>query len=213
MALIITEIYPCLLGESTHVGRSCVLVRLTGCNLRCRYCDSEFAFYGGAKREVEEVCSEVLGFGLPAVLVTGGEPLLQREVFTLVDRLIEHGANVLVETGGSLDIGPVNPKAITILDIKCPDSGESHRVDWGNLNKLRPHDEVKFVVSSRADYEWAKSVVERYRFSERTIVLVSPAFGQVDPKDLAEWILQDRLNVRLHLQMHKYIWEPNARGV
>ena len=211
--LTVNELYTSILGESSQAGRPCILIRLTGCNLRCRWCDSTFSFYGGVQRSVEELVNEVQQSGVNLVLITGGEPLLQPEAFTLIDRLINEGYQVMVETNGAIDLAPLNPQAIAILDIKCPGSGESEKMKWENLHRLRPHDEVKFVLSDRQDYEWARQVIAEYDLTAHHEVLLSPAFGLLQPRQLAEWILADRLPVRLQLQIHKFIWEPGMRGV
>jgi len=213
MTLTIAELYPSILGESTHAGRPCVLVRLTGCNLRCSYCDSAFAFHGGTERTLEELLAEVRATGLRWVLITGGEPLLQSGIIAFIDQLVDEGFSVLVETSGALDIGPVNPKAITILDIKCPGSGETEKMHWANLTKLRPRDEVKFVISDRRDYEWSRQIISEQSLGKKNAVLFSPVHGVITPRDLAQWMLEDRSPAHLQLQIHKYIWEPGKRGV
>jgi 7-carboxy-7-deazaguanine synthase len=212
--LTVNEIFHSIQGESTHAGRPCVFVRLTACDLRCSWCDTPYAFHEGGKAEVEEVVSRVKAYGCPVVEITGGEPLLQKDVYPLMRRLLDEGLDVLIETGGHLSIAEVPEGVVRIMDVKCPGSGESHRVDWSNLDRLRPSDEVKFVLRDRADYEYARGVVATYRLVERTAaVLFSPVHGVLEPRLLAEWILADRLAVRLQLQAHKYIWDPAARGV
>ncbi len=209
----ITEIYPSVQGESTHVGRPCVFVRLTGCPLRCTWCDSEFTFHGGEIRDVEEVVAEVHAFGIPTVEVTGGEPLVQPAAVPLMQRLLDLGHRVLLETSGALSIAEVPADVHVILDLKCPDSGEVGRNHWPNLDLLRPHHEVKCVIASRRDYEWARDVVREHALDARCAVLFGPAWGLVEPRDLVRWILDDRLDVRFQLQLHKVVWPPDARGV
>jgi 7-carboxy-7-deazaguanine synthase len=209
----VNEIYRSIQGESSYMGLPCVFVRLTYCNLRCTYCDTAYAFYEGNEMSVEEVMGAVEKYGCPLVEITGGEPLLQKEVFPLMDRLIESGYTVLLETGGSIDIGDVNQRVIKIMDLKCPSSGESDRNLYGNIEKLQPYDEIKFVIGSREDYIWSKDAIQRYRLTERFPVLFSTVFQRLQPKDLVQWLLEDNLKVRFQLQMHKYIWEPATRGV
>lgn len=212
--LTINEIFHSIQGESTHSGRPCVFVRLAACDLRCSWCDTPYAFSEGTKRNVEEVAEQVQEYGCGLVEITGGEPLLQRDVYPLMDRLLESGLTVMVETGGHLSIAEVPPRVIRIVDVKCPGSGESARNHWENLSLLAPHDEVKFVIRDRADYEFARGVVAAHALVGRTAaVLFSPVHGVLAPKDLAEWILEDRLQVRLQLQAHKYIWGADVRGV
>lgn len=210
--LRVTEIFYSIQGESSFAGRPCVFVRLAGCNLRCRWCDSEYTFTGGDKLDLEAVLESVRAFGCPLVEVTGGEPLAQPESFELIRRLCEEGLQVLIETSGSIDITPVDPRARIILDIKCPGSGESEKNRWANLDELRPHDEIKFVIADRADYEWARAVI-RERALQRWTLLFSPVWAELDLKPLAEWILEDRLPARLQTQLHKHIWGADARGV
>jgi len=212
--LTINEIFHSIQGESTHMGRPCVFVRLTACDLRCSWCDTPYAFTEGRKMSVDEVVSQVAEYGCSLVEVTGGEPLLQRDVYPLMDRLLAAGNTVMLETGGHLSIADVPPDVIRIVDVKCPGSGESEKNDWGNLDRLSEQDEVKFVVKDRADYEFARDVTTRYSLPARcAAVLFSPVHGVLDPKALAEWILADRLPVRLQLQAHKYIWGADVRGV
>ncbi|HEX2523904.1 MAG TPA: radical SAM protein [Terriglobia bacterium] len=209
----INEIYHSIQGESSYAGLPCVFVRLTYCNLRCTYCDTEHAFYEGRDMTVEEVFQAVEHYGCPLVEVTGGEPLVQNEVLPLMDRLIDAGYTVLIETGGSIDVGKINPRVVKIMDLKCPSSGECDRNLYTNIDKLQPDDEIKFVIGNREDYVWSKEMLERYRLSERFPVLFSTVFRQLEPRQLVEWILQDKLRVRFQLQMHKYVWDPATRGV
>ena len=212
--LTVNEIFHSIQGESTHAGRPCVFVRLTACDLRCSWCDTPYAFHQGSKVSVDDVVSRVIAYGCPVVEITGGEPLLQKDVYPLMQRLLDQGLMVMVETGGHLDIAQVPDGVVRIMDVKCPGSGESHRVDWSNLDRLRPADEVKFVIKDRVDYEFARDVVVKHDLEARTAaVLFSPVHGVMDPRALAEWILADRLSVRLQLQAHKYIWDPATRGV
>ncbi|MCI0421087.1 MAG: radical SAM protein [Acidobacteria bacterium] len=209
----INEIYYSIQGESSYAGLPCVFVRLTYCNLRCAYCDTAYAFYEGKDMSVDEVLAAVRGYDCPLVEVTGGEPLLQKEVFPLMDRLVGSGCTVLLETGGSLDVAQVHPQVIKIVDLKCPSSGECQHNLYSNLDKLQPYDEIKFVIGTREDYLWSKATMEKYRLSDRFPVLFSTVFDKLEPRQLVEWVLQDRLKVRFQLQMHKYIWEPASRGV
>jgi 7-carboxy-7-deazaguanine synthase len=206
----VTEIFHSIQGESSHMGRPCVFVRLTGCNLRCRWCDSEYTFTGGEKTSIDDVMDRVRSYGCKLVEITGGEPLAQAEAFELIHRLAEEGFEVLIETSGSIDIAPVDRRAKIILDVKCPGSGEAAKNRWENLGQLRPHDEVKFVIADRADYDFAKRVVEERKLEN---VLFSPVWGELDMKTLAEWMLADRVTARLQTQLHKHIWGAEARGV
>jgi 7-carboxy-7-deazaguanine synthase len=210
--LRITEIFFSIQGESTHAGRPCVFVRLTGCNLRCTWCDSEYTFTGGERMELEAIVERVKSYGCNLVEVTGGEPLAQRGSFDLIRRLCDDGFEVLIETSGSIDTTEVDERAKLILDVKCPGSGEADRNLWSNLDRLRAHDEIKFVIVDRNDYEWAKRVVEERQLGRWT-VLFSPVWGTTNLKSLAEWILSDRLPVRLQTQLHKHIWGADVHGV
>ena len=212
--LTINEIFHSIQGESTHAGRPCVFVRLTACDLRCRWCDTPYAFHEGRKMSVAEVVADVEARGCPVVEVTGGEPLLQADVYPLMQRLLDAGKTVLIETGGHRSIAQVPAGVVRIMDIKCPGSGESERNDWSNLALLVPSDEVKFVIADRIDYEFARDIVVREKLIDRVAaVLFSPVHGELDAKKLAEWVIADRLEVRVQLQMHKYIWSPETRGV
>ena len=212
--LTINEIFHSIQGESTHSGRPCVFVRLTACDLRCSWCDTPYAFTEGRKVSVEEVASQVGSYGCGLVEITGGEPLLQRDVYPLMRTLLERGHEVLLETGGHLSVAEVPDGVARIVDVKCPGSGEAERNHWPNLEVLTPRDEVKFVVHDRTDYEYARDVVARHRLVPRVAaVLFSPVHGVLPPADLAAWILEDRLAVRLQLQSHKYIWGAHVRGV
>lgn len=211
--LKISEIFHSIQGESSHAGRPCVFVRLTGCQMRCGWCDTAYAFHGGEWRTVDQIVETVRAFGCPLVEVTGGEPLLQPAVHALMTRLCDEGFEVLLETGGGLDIAPVDPRVRRIVDVKCPGSGEAANNRWENLGELRAGDELKFVVADRADYVWAKGVVAERALAGRCPIHFSPVWGAVEPADLAGWILADRLPVRLALQLHKLLWGPDARGV
>ncbi len=209
----INELFYSIQGESTHAGRPCVFIRTSGCHLRCEWCDTAHAFYEGVEVTLDAVMERVRSFGCPLVELTGGEPLLQRETPMLVTELLNEGYTVLVETSGSLDIRVLDPRTIVIMDIKCPGSGMTDAMRWDNLEALKPTDEVKFVIKNRADYEWATELTKRHHLDRRCPVLFAPVFGVLDPEQLAGWLLADRLPARLQLQQHKYIWEPNTRGV
>lgn len=211
--LRITEIYPSIQGETTHGGKPCVFVRLTGCNLRCSWCDSVYTFTGGEHRSVEDVAQEAHALGIHTVEVTGGEPLVQKAAVPLMQRLIELGHEVMLETSGSRDISVVPEPVIVIMDLKAPDSGEADSNRWENIPHLRPHHEVKFVIASRRDYEWARGVIAEHTLSERCTVLISPAWGLVDMQALVQWMLDDHLPARLSLQIHKVIWDKDTKGV
>lgn len=212
--LTINEIFHSIQGESTFAGRPCVFVRLTACDLRCSWCDTEYAFHEGRKRSLEDVLAEVDRYDCPLVEVTGGEPLLQEGVYPLMERLLGAGRTVLLETGGHRSTARVPAEVVTVLDVKCPGSGEAHRMEWSNLERLRPQDEVKFVVADRADYDYARDVVARYDLASRAAAIhFSPAHASLHPRTLSEWVLADRLPVRVQLQVHKVIWPADARGV
>jgi 7-carboxy-7-deazaguanine synthase len=212
--LTVNEIFYSIQGESSYVGQPCVFVRLTACDLRCSWCDTPYAFYEGTKRSLDSVLAEVDAFGCPLVEVTGGEPLLQADVYPLMERLLDRGRTVLLETGGHRSTERVPAGVVTILDVKCPGSGESEKNDWSNLDRLRSHDEVKFVVKDRTDYEYARDVIARHELGRRAAAVhLSPVHGVMEPRILAEWVLADSLPVRVQLQLHKYIWDPATRGV
>ena len=211
--LLIHEIYRSLQGESTYAGLPCVFIRLTACHLRCRYCDSPHAFHEGAPMPLDEVVERALALGDPLVEVTGGEPLLQPEVLPLMTHLADAGRTVLLETSGALDIGAVDPRVRVILDLKTPGSGEVAANLWSNLARLTPTDEVKFVLCDRADFDWAVAQVVAHDLTARCPVLFGPSFGQVQPTELAAWVLESRLPIRFQLQLHKQLWDPRARGV
>ena len=212
--LVVNEIFFSIQGESTLAGRPCAFVRLTGCNLRCVWCDTQYAFHEGRRMTVSEIVEAVGAFGADLVEITGGEPLLQDGVHALIEELLARAMTVMIETSGALDIGRIDPRVIRIVDLKCPASGESARNLWSNVELLTRRDEVKFVLSDRADYEWAREAIRRHDLASRVnAVLMSCVFGRLEPARLAAWILADRLPVRLQLQAHKYIWPPDARGV
>ncbi len=213
--LKVSEIFHSIQGESSFAGCPCAFVRLSGCNLRCSYCDTRYAYDDGVAMEVSEILRRVDACTCDLVEVTGGEPLLQSEASRLVRELADRGLRVLVETNGSMDISPLDVRSIVIMDVKCPSSGQSHCNDLANLGRLRPGDEVKFVIADRADYEFAREVVLGMRPGEgkQNVKHFSPVFGRMEPSCLAEWILEDRLCVRLNLQLHKVIWGPSQRGV
>lgn len=211
--LKIHEIFYSLQGESTFAGRPCVLVRLTGCQMRCVWCDTEYAFYDGGWMSIEEIVERVRSFECPLVEVTGGEPLLQPDVHPLMSALCDAGYEVLLETGGGLDISSVDRRVRRIVDVKCPASGEAENNRWENLADLGPTDELKFVVADRADYDWAKRAIDERELAGRCPIHLSPVWETLPPADLAAWILADRLPVRLTLQQHKILWGKEARGV
>jgi 7-carboxy-7-deazaguanine synthase len=212
--LTINEIYESIQGESTWAGQRCVFVRLTFCDLRCNYCDTEYAFYEGKKQTLPEIIDAVAAYQCPLVEITGGEPLLQKNVLPLMSSLADAGQTVLLETSGAHDISPVDSRVHRIMDLKTPGSGEAHRNLFSNIEHLTPRDEVKFVIGSREDYEWSGEKVLSYQLPDRCrAVLFSPIFGRIDPREIVEWILGDNLRVRFQLQMHKFIWTPTQRGV
>jgi len=212
--LTINEIFHSIQGESTHAGRPCVFVRLTACDLRCSWCDTPYAFHEGRKMSLEAVLEEVERFTCDVVEVTGGEPLLQQEVYPLMQALLDRGKTVLIETGGHRSVADVPAGVVKVMDVKCPGSGEAARMDWGNVDRLSRADEVKFVIKDRADYDYAKDVVSRYHLHDKVAAIhFSPVHGVLDPKTLSEWVLADGIPVRVQLQVHKYIWSPDTRGV
>ena len=217
--LRVTEIFHSIQGESTWIGMPCTFVRLTGCPLRCVWCDTAYAFHGGEKRSLDDIVQRVREIGTPLVEITGGEPLIHRNAFTLAERLADDGFTVLVETSGAIDIAPLDPRVHRIMDLKCPGSGEASKNLWSNLDHLTERDEVKFVIADRADYEWARDVVRQRRLDRRVqdgtlrALLFSPVWGAVELADLAAWILEDRLPVRYQVQLHKIVWGPDTAGV
>lgn len=214
LKLTINEIYLSVQGESTWAGLPCVFVRLTFCDLRCTYCDTEYAFYEGKKQSLGEIVDAVRSYDCSLVEITGGEPLLQKNVLRLMTLLADAGLTVLLETSGAHDISQVDPRVHRIMDLKTPGSGEVARNLWSNINSLTNRDEVKFVIGSREDYEWSRAQVEKFGLTNRChAVLFSPIFGRIEPREIVEWILADKLPVRFQLQMHKFIWTPAQRGV
>ncbi|MEK9628255.1 MAG: radical SAM protein [Nitrospinota bacterium] len=211
--LKINEIYLSVQGESSHTGLPCIFVRLTGCNLRCSWCDTAHAFYEGKKMSIDEAIQEVEKFGIKLVEVTGGEPLMQENVFPFMQKLLDKDYKVMLETGGSLSLEKVPEKVIKIMDLKCPGSGEQEKNNFDNLKFLSSHDEVKFVILDRKDYEWSRETINKYKISETSQVLLSPVFDKLELKELTKWILEDRLHVRLQTQLHKIIWDKNTIGV
>ncbi|MBZ4330843.1 radical SAM protein [Corallococcus sp. AS-1-12] len=213
-SVVVKELYLSLQGESSHAGMLCGFIRLTGCHLRCTYCDSEFAFHGGSRMKNAEVVQKVLAWNTPTVEVTGGEPLLQPGVYPLMEALLDAGLKVLLETSGAIDVRLVPPAVHKIVDMKTPSSGEYDRNDYRNLTSMNANDELKIVIGSRVDYEWARALVQEHQLGRKPYgVLFSTIFDKLHPRELAEWIIEDRLPVRFQLQMHKYLWDPNARGV
>ncbi len=211
--LKVNEIFYSIQGESTHAGRPCVFVRLTYCNLRCTYCDTAYAFYEGEEMSIETILEKVRQFNCGLVEVTGGEPLIQKQTPELLKQLCDEGFEVLLETGGHVDISQVDPRVKRIVDVKCPSSGEAQKTHWENLERLRAGDEVKFVIGNRDDFDYAVNVVKQYALLQKVPVLFSPVFGKLENEQLARWILESGLQVRMQLQMHKYIWPPDRRGV
>ena len=212
-SLVVNEIFHSIQGESSQAGFPCVFIRLTACNLRCTWCDTEYAFTEGERMSVPEILERVGAFGCRRVEVTGGEPLLQEAALGLMSELCDRGYDVMLETGGALSIAAVDGRVRRIVDIKCPGSGMSDRNFWGNIRELKPTDEVKFVLRDRTDFEWAMDAIREHGLSGRCPVLFSPVFGELDPAALAAWILESRAPVRMQLQLHKFIWEPSTRGV
>ena len=214
VTLTINEIYRSIQGESTWAGLPCVFVRLTFCDLRCTYCDTAYAFYAGSKMALPEIIARVLAFECSLVEITGGEPLLQRNVLPLMKELCDFGKTVLIETCGAHDISEIDPRVHRIMDLKTPGSGESKRNRYENIAYLAPRDEVKFVIGSREDYLWSKQKVAEFSLLERCgTVLFSPIFGRINPREIVDWMLEDNLKVRFQLQMHKFIWAPETKGV
>jgi 7-carboxy-7-deazaguanine synthase len=212
--LVVHEIYASIQGESTFAGLACTFVRTTGCNLRCVWCDTTQAFHGGTRMRRGDVLARALSLSTPLVEVTGGEPLLQPAVFPLLTELCDAGRTVLVETSGEADVAQVDARVHKVMDIKCPGSGESHRNRWSNLDHIGGRDEIKFVLADRADYEWMRETIRVRRLTARTpTLLASTVFGKLAPRELVAWVLQDALPVRVQLQMHKYVWAPDAVGV
>ena len=213
MPLKINEIYYSVQGESTHAGRPCIFIRLTYCNLRCTYCDTEYAFYDGEDMEIPEIMNEIQQWDCNLVEVTGGEPLFQEECIDLLNDLVNSSYEIMLETGGSLSISDVPKEVIKIVDFKCPTSGMVKKNLWSIVDDLQPHDEIKFVIGNREDFDWAKNRIEEYSLDKICTLLFSPTFGEIDPQQIVEWILAENLPVRIQMQMHKMIWSPEEKGV
>jgi 7-carboxy-7-deazaguanine synthase len=213
MSLNICEIFSSIQGESSYAGLPCLFVRLTGCNLRCSYCDTAYAYDKGMDLTEDAVIEKVMQAGVRLVEITGGEPLLQGEVYGLTKRLLDAGFKVLVETNGSVGIADIDTRATVILDVKTPGSGMTDKMDLGNLKRIKISDEVKFVITGRHDYDWSKKIIEKYNLENKCHILLSPAYGILRPDILAVWMIEDKLKVRFNLQLHKYIFGPERRGV
>ncbi len=209
----VCEIFVSIQGESTYAGLPCVFVRMTGCNLRCVYCDTTYAYEKGIEMSEDEIIERVKNYGINLVEITGGEPLLQRDVLSLMERLLDNGFTVLLETNGSESIQNVDKRVVIIMDIKTPKSGMFEKMDLLNLKYIKPDDEIKLVVMDREDYEWVKEFIKDYALADKCKILLSPAYGTLLPEDLSKWIIEDRLPVRLNLQLHKYIYGADKRGV
>lgn len=211
--ITVNEIYFSIQGESSKAGLPCIFIRLTFCNLRCTYCDTEYAFYDGNQLSVDEIVKRVKKYNCKLVEITGGEPLVQTESILLMKTLADEGFEVMLETGGSLPIKEIDPRVMVIMDLKCPSSGMLKKNFYENINCLKLTDEVKFVLGTREDYEWSKQIIAEHKLLEKAGVLFSVVFGTLEPKDVVKWILEDKLNVRFQLQIHKLIWEPESKGV
>lgn len=211
--LKVNEIYFSIQGESSYAGLPCVFIRLSYCNLRCTYCDTEYAFYEGKDLNIDEIFEQVNKFGCKLVEITGGEPLVQKETLELMSFFCDKGYTVMLETGGSLSIEEIDRRVKIIMDLKCPSSGMVKKNLYANINHLKPEDEIKFVIGNKEDYDWSKNIIEKHKLTGKCEVLFSVVFGMLQPVRLVEWILEDKLNVRFQLQMHKFIWEPTAKGV
>ena len=208
----VCEIFTSIQGESSYAGKPCTFVRMTGCNLRCTYCDTQYAYDQGEEYSEDSIINEVKKAETQHIEITGGEPLLQKGVGALIKRLLDEGFDVLVETNGSLSIKGIDKRAIVILDIKTPGSGMSDKMDFSNIDYIKQDDEIKFVITDREDYEWTKEIMSKYELAKKSHVLLSPAYGILDPQELIQWMLKDKINARLNLQLHKYIFGPDARG-
>jgi len=211
--LRVNEIYHSIQGESSKSGLPCVFVRLTYCNLRCTYCDTEYAFYGGEDKSIEKILNEVKKYNCKLVEVTGGEPLVQKETLELMKRLCNEGFDVMLETGGSLPIKDIDERVLIIMDLKCPSSKMEKKNLYENISFLKPADELKFVIGNREDYDWSKKIISEYDLKDKSKILFSVVFGELEPVSLVNWIIEDKLDVRYQLQMHKYIWQPEEKGV
>lgn len=211
--LKVNEIYFSVQGESSRAGLPCVFVRLTYCNLRCTYCDTEYAFYEGEDRSVDEIINEVKKYGCNLVEITGGEPLVQEESINLMKKLCNEGFDVMLETAGNMPISDIDDRVNIIMDLKCPSSGMMKKNLYENINHLKKTDELKFVIGDREDYKWTKDIMNKYNLNSKCEILLSVVFGELEPLSLVNWILEDKLNVRFQLQMHKFIWHPETKGV
>jgi 7-carboxy-7-deazaguanine synthase len=211
--LKVNEIFYSIQGEGSKAGLPCIFIRLTYCNLRCSYCDTEYAFYEGSDMSIDEIVQEISNYDCNLVEVTGGEPLVQMESLDLMEQLCDKGYNVMLETGGSLPIMNIDKRVKIIIDFKCPTSKMMKKNDYNNINFLKPIDEVKFVIGNREDYEWTKNLIEKYDLTSKCEILFSTVFGSLENRELVEWILKDNLKVRFQTQLHKYIWEPDRKGV
>jgi len=211
--LKVNEIFFSIQGESSRAGLPCVFVRLTYCNLRCSYCDTEYAFYEGSDFSTDEIINKVKSYSCNLVEITGGEPLMQNECLNLMKKLCDSGFDVMLETGGSLPIDSVDPRVMIIMDLKCPSSGMMKKNLYDNIELLKKIDEVKFVISNREDYDWSKEILTKYQINKKCDILFSVVFGLLEPITIVNWILEDKLNVRFQLQMHKFIWHPETKGV
>jgi 7-carboxy-7-deazaguanine synthase len=211
--LKVNEIYLSIQGESSKAGLPCVFVRLTYCNLRCTYCDSEYSFYEGNEFTNEQIVEEIKKFGCNLVEITGGEPLFQNESLELMKNLCDSGFSVMLETSGSLPIKDIDSRVMIIMDLKCPSSKMMKKNLYENIDYIKPTDELKFVIGDYEDFQWAKEIINKYNIENRCQILFSPVYGKIEPKEIVNWILKDKLNVRFQLQMHKYIWEPTVKGV
>jgi 7-carboxy-7-deazaguanine synthase len=209
----INEIFKSIQGETSYAGLPCAFIRVTGCNLRCNYCDTTYAYEEGKEMSLSSILENIAGFKTKIVCVTGGEPLSNNDTPLLLEELLVKNYTVLVETNGSYDIRTIPQEVIKIMDIKCPDSNMSHLMNWQNIKYLTKFDEVKFVLSSRKDYDWTKAMIYKYNLSEVANILIGTVFGAISSKMVVQWILEDNLDVRFQLQLHKYIWEPQTRGV
>ncbi|MCK5032638.1 MAG: radical SAM protein [Calditrichia bacterium] len=209
----INEIFYSIQGESSFSGLPCIFIRFTNCNLRCSYCDTEYAFYDGKELTIDEIVKQVKVYDCQLVEITGGEPLIQKNIFPLIQELLKNEYEILLETGGHIDISKVDKKVKIIMDLKCPSSGESEKNLWSNLEKLIPTTEIKFVIGNKIDFDWAISIVNKYKITQNNRILFSPVFDKLNNEELANWILESKLPIRMQLQMHKYIWDPNKKGV
>ncbi|KAA3652717.1 MAG: radical SAM protein [Calditrichaeota bacterium] len=211
--LRITEIFFSIQGESTYAGRPCIFIRTTGCNLRCSWCDTEYSFYGGEKLSVAQIMERIRLWPCKLVEITGGEPLLQKHLPDLIHALYDEEYEIMLETGGHMDLSMIDPRVKKIIDVKCPGSGEAARMHFANLENVSPHDEVKFVIADRDDYEYAADVIKKYKLEKQTTVLISPVFEMPEYKNVVKWLLEDGIQARLQLQLHKFIWHPAQKGV